>query len=94
MPLLSWLLLKIFYLVLKDNYTVKKALAAKGWEVKEEEVVVVDLENQPGSLNKIAAKLKKANVNLRYCYGSAAAAGTDQIVFKAIDNAQALNALK
>jgi hypothetical protein len=84
----------IFSLIVKNNQKAKKALSAKGWEVKEEEVVVIDLENQPGSLNKIASQCKKANVNLRYCYGAASGSGQASVVFKATDNDQLINAIK
>jgi len=84
----------ICYLIVRNNEKAKKALKASGWDVKEEEVVVIDLENNPGALNTIANKLKKLNVNLRYCYGTTTeAAGPCHFVLKATDNDLAVNAL-
>lgn len=84
----------IFYLIVKEYPKVRKALVTKGWEVKEEEVIILDLENRPGNLHKIAHQLKKAGVNLRYCYGTTGRTGPTHIVLKAVDNDQAVNALK
>jgi hypothetical protein len=84
----------VFYLIVRNSEAAKKALAAKGWQVKEEEVVVLDLENQPGSLYKVAAKFKAMNVNLLYCYGTTTAAqAVSHFVFRAADNDLAVNAL-
>ncbi|MDP2939038.1 MAG: ACT domain-containing protein [Candidatus Omnitrophota bacterium] len=86
----------IFYIITRDNTNAKKALLSKGWQVKEDEVVVVDLENKPGALNKIAAKLKASGINLLYCYGSTGERDTFpcHFVFKAEDNKAAFAALK
>ncbi|MFH1202315.1 MAG: ACT domain-containing protein [Candidatus Omnitrophota bacterium] len=61
----------IFYLVTQDNDKAKQALQAKGWPIKEEEVVLVEIENRPGVLANISNKLKTQNANLSYCYGTA-----------------------
>src|SRR5258708_8946344 len=50
----------------------KKVMAAHGWETIEEDVLEVALTDSPGSLGRIAQKLGKAGVNIRYAYiGSA-----------------------
>lgn len=46
----------------------KKVVAAQGWEVSEEEVLEVTLAHTPGSLGRLAQKLGKAGVNIRYAY--------------------------
>jgi len=85
----------IFYLIVRDNKKAIKALKAKNFEVKEEEILVIDLENKPGALNRIASKLKKLEVNLRYVYGTTTEdAAPTHLVFKATDNDLAENALK
>lgn len=85
-----------FYVITRENARVKKALIPKGWQVKDGEVVVVDLENKPGALNKIAKKLAAQGINILFCYGST---GEDSVhpchfVFKTEDNQAALAALK
>ena len=83
-----------FHIVTEDNQKVSSALQAKGWEVKEEEVIAIDLENKPGVLAGIAAKLKENDVNLLYCYGSAGGRGTfARFVMKAENNDKAVEVL-
>ena len=85
----------VFYLVTKDNAKAKQALLAKGWQVKEEEVVMLDLENKPGALANVAAKLKAQNVNLKFCYGTTCTATCPaRFVLKADNNDAAIKVLK
>ena len=84
----------IFYLIVRDNAKALKALKAKGWDVKEEEVIVVDVENKAGALHHVASKLKAMEVNLRYCYGTTSEKpGPCHFIFKATDNNLAVTAL-
>jgi hypothetical protein len=84
-----------FYIITNDNTKAKQTLSSKGWDVKEEEVVMLDLENKPGSLENVSSKLKVKNVNLKYCYGSACSdTCLSRFVLKAEDNQQAIDALK
>ncbi|MBM3252321.1 MAG: ACT domain-containing protein [Candidatus Omnitrophica bacterium] len=85
----------IFYLVTKNNAKAKQALTAKGWQVNEEDVVMLDLENKPGALSQLSSKLKAKNINLKYCYGSACSSDCPcRLVLNADDNKQLLEALK
>ena len=53
----------------------KKVCAQHGWEISEEDVLEVELAHTPGSLGKIAHKLREASVNIDYAYvGSAGSA--------------------
>jgi len=49
----------------------KKALASRGWETTEEEVLEVTLPHNPGSLGRVAQKLGDAGVNIKYAYPGA-----------------------
>lgn len=83
----------VFYLITNDNAKARNALVQKGWQIKEDEVVVVGLGNKVGALSEISEKLK--GINLLYCYGSAC--GCDcacNFILKAEDNDKALEALK
>ncbi len=85
----------VFYVLCSDAEKAETILMKKGWQVKEEEVVVVSLENKPGVLSKFADKLKAKNINLAYCYGSACDCSCgSRLVFKAEDNNLAIAALK
>ena len=52
------------WMVVDKTAAAKKALAAKGWQSSEEEILAVTLSDNPGSLGKYAAKLGKAGVNI------------------------------
>lgn len=85
----------VFYIIARDNIKAIAAITKNGWQAKEDEVVVVDLENKPGALNNILQKLKARGVNILYCYGSTGEHDTYpcHFVFKATDNKAALAAL-
>ncbi|MFH1260174.1 MAG: ACT domain-containing protein [Elusimicrobiota bacterium] len=84
----------IFYLIVHDNARALKALKANGWVVAEEEIIVVDVENKAGALHEVASKLKGAEVNLRYCYGTTSERnGPCHFIMKAMDNDKAVTAL-
>jgi len=73
----------------------KKVAAARGWETTEEEVLEVALTDSPGSLGKIAQKLGKAGVNIRYAYiGSAGAARRVNVYFGVSDLKSAMKAAR
>jgi hypothetical protein len=73
----------------------KKAIAAHGWETTEEEVLEVALTDSPGSLGRIAQKLGKAGVNIRYAYaGSAGSARRVNVYFGVSDLKAALKAAR
>jgi len=73
----------------------KKVTAAHGWETTEEDVLEVALTDSPGSLGKIAQKLGKAGVNIRYAYvGSAGTARRVNVYFGVSDLKAALKAAR
>lgn len=73
----------------------KKAMAAHGWETTEEDVLEVALTDSPGSLGRIAQKLGKAGVNIRYAYvGSAGSARRVNVYFGVWDLKAALKAAR
>ncbi|MFC1624698.1 ACT domain-containing protein [Candidatus Omnitrophota bacterium] len=81
-----------FYALTSDNSKAKSAAKAKGWETKENEVVVVGLVDKVGALKEIADKLKAKGVNLKYCYGTTCSCAPNcacKLVF-ASDNSDAV----
>lgn len=46
----------------------KRVFVEHGWETTEEEVLIVALPDNPGSLGRIAHKLREASVNIEYAY--------------------------
>ena len=58
-------------LVAEDALRAKEALQKAGYkDMKENEVVVVDLENKAGALKSITAKMSDAKIDIRYTYGT------------------------
>ena len=63
-------------LVAEDTLRAKEALQKAGYKnIKENEVVVVELENKPGALKSITAKMADAKIDIRYTYGTACPSG-------------------
>ena len=59
-------------LVPGDNLRAMDALIKAGYKAaKENQVVILDLENKPGSLKLVAQKLASENIDLKYIYGTA-----------------------
>src|ERR1700693_759163 len=46
----------------------KRVFAEHGWATAEDEVLMVELPDRPGSLGRIAHKLREASVNIDYAY--------------------------
>ena len=83
-------------LVAEDTTRASDALKKAGYKsLKENEVVIVELENKAGALKEITAKLASANIDIKQVYGSACAAGCPaKIIVSTSDNKKALVALK
>jgi len=62
----------VIMLVVDDTLRAVEALQKKGYvNSKESEVVVVDLENKPGALKNITARLAAEKINIKHAYGTA-----------------------
>lgn len=79
-------------LVVEDTLRAKEALAKSGYKIiKENEVVVVSLENKTGALKDITARLAKENIDISHAYGTACSAGCPaKIVLATTNNEKAL----
>ena len=83
-------------LVVDDILRAKEALQKAGYtDAKESEVVVVDLENKPGALKVITAKLASEKIDIRYTYGTACPEGCPaRLVLATTANEKALVSFK
>ena len=83
-------------IVANDTLRAKEALQKAGYKAtKENEVVVLDLENKPGALKSITAKLAAEKIDIRYTYGTACPKGCPaRIILATSDNEKALVSLK
>lgn len=50
----------------------KKVFTQRGWETSEEDVLEITLSDTPGALGRLASKLGKAGINIRYIYAGTA----------------------
>ena len=56
--------------VTDDNNEAKRLLTAKGYDIQEEEVILLSIDNQPGALQKVTDKIAEAGIDLTLVYGS------------------------
>lgn len=71
----------------------RAALERGGYTVCATQVVTARVGDKPGDLERLAAKLAKANVNVNYVYGSAPNSGPAMLVLGVSDVARALKAV-
>ncbi|MFH1359834.1 MAG: ACT domain-containing protein [Candidatus Omnitrophota bacterium] len=81
--------------VTEDNKKAKALLMGKNYNIREEEVVLVTLDNKPGSLQNLARRIADEGIDLNLIYGSADAKGkSSQLVLVSEDNQGVLNIVK
>ena len=72
----------------------RQALAKAGMAVAQHPVLALNLPNEPGSLQAVAARLAAAGMNLNYVYGSVTAKATEGYLVLGVDKlAEALKAV-
>jgi hypothetical protein len=79
-----------FMLTGDSNAKAKKKLAGLSSDIKEYDVIEVELQNKPGELQKVAQKLAEEGINIIYIYGTTAAGRTANVIFATSDNAKAI----
>ncbi len=83
-----------FMLTTDSNAKAKKAIAPLGVELKEEDVLVVEMSNKPGELQKVAKKLADAGINILYMYGTTTGGRTASGIMVTSNDAQAIKLIK
>ncbi len=68
----------------------KKALKPLGVEVKEFDVVAVEMPNKAGELQKVAKRISDGGINILYVYGTAASGRSATGIFATSDDALAM----
>ena len=85
----------VIMFVSDNNDLAKKLLQAKKYDIREEDVVVISLDNKPGALQSITEKISRAGIDLNLMYGSVDKAGkTSRVVFISENNNAVLTVLK
>ncbi|MFH1654546.1 MAG: hypothetical protein ABIE74_10920 [Pseudomonadota bacterium] len=82
-----------FMILTDNNAKALEALEKAGFKASISDVVVVETENEVGSLNRAAADLANANVNVDYCYATTGNEGVTWIVIATKEIEKALNAI-
>ncbi|MFH1622466.1 MAG: ACT domain-containing protein [Candidatus Omnitrophota bacterium] len=81
--------------VSENNKEAEKLLKEKGYEVREEEVILLNLDNKPGALQAVTQRVADAGIDLTFIYGSVEQKGkTSRIVLISEDNKHVLALIK
>jgi len=81
----------ILHLITSDNEKAGRALAGRGFDIEEQEVILLRLWNRPGTLASVTSRLKPHGINLDHIYGTSSMAGERiTAVFSSDDNGKAL----
>ncbi len=70
-----------------------KCLAFLRIGLEEEGVVVVEMPNKAGELQKVAKRIADAGINIDYMYGTAATGRSSTCVFKTSDDTKAIRVI-
>jgi len=85
----------VIMFVTEDNEKAKKLLKTKKYDVREEEVVLISVQNKPGALESITKKIAEAGIDLTLLYGSVESKGkSSRIVLISENNDAVLMALE
>lgn len=76
--------------VSEDNNKAKKLLEAKKYDVREEEAVLLTLDNKPGALHSVAQRIADCGIDLTLAYGSVERKGKKSVVVLVSENNNAV----
>ncbi len=79
-----------FDMTTDSNAKAKKALKDLKLEFEEEDVIVVEMPNKVGELDKVAKTIADAGINISYMYGTTSTGKTSTCLFSTSDNRKAL----
>ncbi|MEW6748479.1 MAG: ACT domain-containing protein [Candidatus Micrarchaeota archaeon] len=77
-----------------DLQKAKAKLKAMGIEVQEKEVIIIKLENRPGTMADAAKKISENGINLTYAFSVSMTPTLSYVLLGSDDNKAALAALK
>ena len=79
-----------FLLVTDDNTKAGEALGRLAADVREKDVLIVELDNRVGALADVARKFAEAGINVEYTYGTTGPGDKARLVFKTSDHMRSL----
>lgn len=83
-----------FMIVTTDNDKAEATLKSSGYEVSQRDIILLDMVNKPGAAKDVAVKLKGANIDLNYIYGTTHGEGEALLVLSSSNNAEAVKVIK
>ena len=83
-----------FHILVDQHIKAKNALVKAGYDVTYEDVVLVEMPNKPGQMQKMADKLAEDGVDILYTYGSAASGRTTFCVLKTDNDKKAIDLIQ
>ncbi len=82
-----------FLLITDSNAKARKPLDKLKIKAKEEDVVLVEMPNKIGELQKVSEKIADAGINIDYMYGTTGTGRSSVCVFKTSDNKKAVGVI-
>ncbi len=76
----------ILRLIVNDNHKAEKALKDEGFTVGKTDVIAVEVDDNPGGLNRVLDPLTREGVNVEYMYAFANPHGKNAIMIFRFDN--------
>jgi len=85
----------VIMFVSEDNKTAKRLLKAKDYDVREEEIILLSVDNKPGALQAVTQRIANLGIDLTLIYGSVEQKGkTSRIALISESNKTVLAAIK
>lgn len=76
----------ILRLIVNDNQKAEKVLKAEGFTVGKTDVIAVEVNDNPGGLNRVLDPLTREGINVEYMYAFANTQGKNAIMIFRFDN--------
>ena len=78
-----------------NNLKAVEALVEHGYKfIRENDIIIIEIENNPGALKNISERLAQNAINITYIYGTTCIAGCPmKMILSTSDNARAINLL-
>jgi len=80
-----------FFMMVADNHAkAKKVISKMGGNIHVEDVILLELPNKVGQLEKVTKKIAEAGINILFVYGSSGKGKTATVVLKTVNDRKAL----
>lgn len=83
----------VFMMITDSSAKTKKVLAKMGADITEEDVILLEMPNKVGQLQKVAAKIAGAGIDIKEIYGTTGSGRTSICVIRTMDDRKALKIL-